>query len=76
MNKLLLPLISISIISCQTEKKDKAESTAKSPNIIYILADDLGYGDLKCFNPEGKIATPNIDAMAANGLMFTDAHTS
>ncbi|MCM4155781.1 arylsulfatase [Gramella sp. AN32] len=46
------------------------------PNIIYILADDLGYGDLNCFNPEGKIATPNLDAMAANGLMFTDAHTS
>lgn len=76
MNKFLLTLITISIISCQTGKKEKVESTVKSPNIIYILADDLGYGDVNCFNPEGKIATPNIDAMAANGIMFTDAHTS
>ncbi len=56
----------------------KAENTDEHslPNIIYILADDLGYGDVKCFNPNGKIATPNIDKMAANGRMFTDAHTS
>ena len=49
---------------------------AGNPNIIFILADDLGYGDVKCFNPEGKILTPNIDNMALNGVMFTDAHTS
>ncbi|WP_372774756.1 arylsulfatase [Mangrovibacterium sp.] len=46
------------------------------PNIIYILADDLGFGDVKCFNSDGKIPTPNLDKMAANGVMFTDAHTS
>jgi arylsulfatase A-like enzyme len=45
------------------------------PNILVILADDLGYGDVKCFNPEGKIATPNLDRLAAAGMMFTDAHT-
>jgi len=56
---------------CSQEKK-----TNSFPNIIYILADDLGYGDVKCFNPEGKIATPNLDTMAANGVKFTDAHTS
>jgi arylsulfatase A len=48
----------------------------KAPNIIYILADDLGYGDLKCFNPDSKIPTPNLDNMAKNGIKFTDAHTS
>ncbi|GAL81086.1 arylsulfatase [Algibacter lectus] len=48
----------------------------KKPNIIYILADDLGYGDLECFNPDGKIPTPNLNNMASNGVMFTDAHTS
>ena len=47
------------------------------PNIVYILCDDLGYGDVHCLNPErGKIATPQIDKMAAEGMIFTDAHTS
>jgi hypothetical protein len=49
--------------------------TAK-PNIVYILADDLGYGDVKCCNPEGKIATPNMDKLAAAGMIFTDCHSS
>ncbi|MGJ8672735.1 sulfatase family protein [Rubritalea sp.] len=49
----------------------------QAPNIIYILADDLGYGDVQCLNPErGKIPTPNMDRVAAEGMTFTDAHTS
>jgi arylsulfatase A-like enzyme len=59
----------ISIITCKSQEKQQ-------PNIIYILADDLGYGDVQSFNPEGKIATPNLDEMATNGVKFTDAHTS
>lgn len=47
----------------------------KTPNIIYILADDLGYGDVSVYNPKGKIATPNIDKLAAQGMRFTDAHS-
>ena len=46
------------------------------PNILLILCDDLGYGDVKCLNPEGKIATPNMDRLAREGMIFTDAHTS
>ena len=46
------------------------------PNIIYVLADDLGYGDIHSFNTKGKIKTPNIDRLASNGMKFTDAHTS
>ncbi len=46
------------------------------PNIIYILADDLGYGDISSYNPESKIKTPNIDALASEGIKFTDAHTN
>jgi arylsulfatase A-like enzyme len=46
------------------------------PNIVYILADDLGYGDVKCLNASGKIATPNMDRLAAGGMIFTDAHGS
>ncbi|MCX6924957.1 MAG: sulfatase-like hydrolase/transferase [Verrucomicrobia bacterium] len=44
------------------------------PNIVLILADDLGYGDVKCNNPAGKIPTPNIDRLASEGMRFTDAH--
>ena len=54
----------------------KAESAA-SPNIVVIYADDLGYGDVQCYNPErGKIPTPNIDRLAKQGMKFTDAHSS
>ncbi|MEM7382406.1 MAG: arylsulfatase, partial [Bacteroidota bacterium] len=51
-------------------------SQEKHPNIIYVLADDLGYGDIAAFNEQGKIPTPNLDRMASEGMMFTDAHTS
>ncbi len=48
-----------------------------NPNIIYILADDLGYGDVHALNPEkGKIPTPHMDRLAAEGMVFTDAHSS
>jgi arylsulfatase A len=46
------------------------------PNIIYILTDDLGIGDVSSFNNKSKINTPNIDQLAAEGMKFTDAHTS
>jgi len=45
------------------------------PNILLILADDLGYGDLRCYNAESKVPTPNIDRLAGEGMRFTDAHS-
>ena len=51
-------------------------TAAEKPNFVFILCDDLGYGDVKCNNPEGKIATPYMDAIAARGMRFTDAHSS
>jgi arylsulfatase A len=51
-----------------------ADTHSAKPNIVIILADDLGYGDPKCFNPQSKIATPNIDRLAREGMKFTDAH--
>ncbi len=44
------------------------------PNIIVIYADDLGYGDVACYNPQSKIPTPNLDTLARQGARFTDAH--
>jgi arylsulfatase A-like enzyme len=44
------------------------------PNIIWIMADDLGYGDLSCLNESSKIQTPNMDRFAGEGVTFTDAH--
>jgi arylsulfatase A-like enzyme len=46
------------------------------PNIIIIYADDMGYGDLNCQNPNSKIPTPYLDQLAAEGMRFTDAHSS
>jgi len=46
-----------------------------SPNILYILADDLGWGDLGCYNSESKIPTPNLDRLAGQGVRFTDMHS-
>ena len=45
------------------------------PNIVYILADDLGYGDPRCYNPQSKVPTPNLDRLASQGMRFTDAHS-
>lgn len=45
------------------------------PNIIVVLADDLGYGDVEAYNPESKIRTPHINRMASEGVRFVDAHT-
>jgi arylsulfatase A-like enzyme len=49
---------------------------ASPPNLVYILADDLGYGDLGSYNPQSKIPTPHLDRLAAEGMRFTDAHAS
>jgi arylsulfatase A-like enzyme len=49
---------------------------ADRPNIIVILADDQGFGDLGANNPQSKIATPHLDALAKGGVRFTDGHTS
>ncbi|HRZ35031.1 MAG TPA: sulfatase-like hydrolase/transferase [Candidatus Paceibacterota bacterium] len=54
-----------------------ADAPVEKPNIIVILADDLGYGDVQCYNPQcGKIPTPSIDTLASQGMRFTDGHSS
>ena len=50
---------------------------ARKPNVVIILADDLGYGDVRAYNPtRGKIPTPHLDKLAAEGMRFTDGHSS
>lgn len=58
-----------------TQKKSISLKNSR-PNIIYILADDLGIGDLSIYNENSKISTPNLDKMGKEGMKFTDAHTS
>ena len=64
-------LLSTVVAPCLGQKMPK-----QRPNIIYILADDLGYGDVSANYPQGKITTPNIDRLASEGMRFTDAHAS
>jgi arylsulfatase A-like enzyme len=47
----------------------------KKQNIVFVMADDMGYGDVKCYNPESRIPTPNMDSLARQGIRFTDAHS-
>ena len=52
-----------------------AKVSAK-PNLVYVICDDLGYGDVQCLNPKnGKIPTPHVDKLASEGMIFTDAHS-
>ena len=52
-----------------------AQAPGNRPNIVLILADDMGYGDLGCQNPRSKIPTPNLDRLAGQGIRLTDAHS-
>jgi arylsulfatase A-like enzyme len=65
----------ILILFCSCGTQISSDKTAEKPNVIIIYTDDLGYGDVSCYNPQSKINTPNIDKLAADGMRFTDAHS-
>lgn len=65
-------LVALASVSC-ANSPDVAEQ--RRPNVVIVLADDMGYGDPGCFNPESRIATPNIDRLAQQGMRFVDAHS-
>ncbi|MCO8121278.1 arylsulfatase [Stieleria sp. TO1_6] len=50
-------------------------NSSQHPNIVFVLADDLGYGDIGCYNPDSNIPTPHLDRLASQGIRFTDAHS-
>lgn len=75
-NMLLLStgfLLGFGTIGCQ-EQATKEQN--KNPNVIVILADDMGYGDINANNPESKIPTPNLDKLVQEGVNFSDAHSN
>src|SRR6516162_2795397 len=69
-----ISLLGIASVLIALSARASAEGNS-APNIVYILCDDLGYGDIHCNNENCKIATPNVDRLAAAGMRFTDAHS-
>lgn len=70
-------LISIAMAALSLGVSGLSGASTSKPNVVYILADDLGYGDVQVLNPKlGKIETPHMDQLAQQGMIFTDAHTS
>ncbi|WP_163326059.1 arylsulfatase [Draconibacterium mangrovi] len=65
----LLFFVSFLLLNCKGEKHNTEKPEPGRPNIILILSDDMGYSDLGCYG--GEVETPNLDALAANGLRFT-----
>ena len=70
MRYLLIIILLLFNYSCSNNEK------VKKPNIIYILADDLGYGDLSVYNQNSKISTPNINSIGNQGMIFSDMHST
>ena len=69
---ILLLSSTLPLIGCQPPVEPPPENR---PNILLILADDLGYGDVGSYNPESRIPTPHLDGLASEGMRFTDAHS-
>ena len=70
----LLALVFICLVCSCSKEQTGSSATERKPNIIYILADDMGYGDLGCYGQE-KFNTPNIDRLAAEGMLFTQHYS-
>jgi arylsulfatase A len=75
MNNLLRPNFAIILALLFIYSCGEQVTESKKPNIVYILADDMGYGDVSAFNADSKIKTPFIDQLAKEGMKFTDAHS-
>src|SRR6266850_2329184 len=72
--KHILPITLALAASSVAPLSSLAATSQEKPNIVFILADDIGYGDFGCYGAT-KVKTPNIDRLASQGLRFTDAHS-
>ena len=73
--KLFLISIGLIAVSCNATNKDKKDTVPERPNILFIFADDWGYGDLGCYG-NTEVKTPNIDQLASQGTRFTQFHVT
>lgn len=69
--KVVQALLLVALLS----RSEVIAASPLKPNILVILADDLGYGDVRCYNDQSKVPTPNINRLASEGMRFTDAHS-
>ncbi len=69
-------VVLLAAFGCRPTDVPDLETDADRPNVLLIMADDLGYGDIGAFNPDSKIPTPYMDRLAAEGMRFTDAHSA
>ena len=73
--KSVVLLISVmSLVGCAEREIQSSTCIAKQPNIIFILSDDVGTGDIKCYYEPSKVKTPNIDKLATQGMRFNQAY--
>lgn len=74
---MLLALCCFASLPTLAMAQETTDTSATKPNVVFILADDWGYGEVSCLNPDRcKVATPKMDQLASQGMIFTDAHTS
>lgn len=72
----LVMLVSVVLSSCAQNRSALAQNKSEKPNIVFILCDDLGYGEIQSLAPEtSKIKTPHVDKLTKEGMVFTDAHS-
>ncbi len=76
LKKTLTGVVGVGAAASTMSMVNAQSKDAKKPNVIYILADDWGYGDISILNSQSKIKTPNTDNLARQGIYFTDAHSS
>jgi arylsulfatase len=74
MNRIFYLMIVLAIMGCNKQKNETTSVDQSRPNIIIIMADDLGYSDLGCYG--GEIQTPNLDGLADNGVRFTQFYNA
>ncbi|MEZ5979744.1 MAG: arylsulfatase [Planctomycetota bacterium] len=72
----LLLLVAVLLAACSSSTTDvRREGLPERPNIVLVLADDMGFGDARCYDASSRIPTPNVDRLAREGVRLTDAHS-